>query len=417
MRNRSTTSAKGCRVFAASLGFFLLWTAGFSTLPGWAQKNEEATSSASLPLEEVLRLYREIDQSRKLEAPPPVAASITRLRATGRLRRDAVDLQARFDISVLEDGSWVKLPLVEMEPGTSLSQLPSLPSGATVAVEGQTVFFVTRKQGVYQLELGLMRLAQGDGRKRKATLAFGPAALATLDLELDENLFRLTSPGAMQEAKGFRLYPRGGRFEVSWEQLGAADRSAPEKRQRPPIDPVIPTAHGSLVSTLEGKAILRARYELRFEGRRQVTFNLPQGLELEKVFLNGARIPFEVAGSVVEIAVEPARAGDPGGTVELVAKTARKEYLLSGDLAFAFPSPSWTVNELFLDLHLPEVFTYSWSGGSLSPVTSAPQVTFAYQIPSPGKRLSFHQYLVTGSTPAVRLKYDIDLEGQYFEGL
>ena len=26
------------------------------------------------------------------------------------------------------------------------------------------------------------------------------------------------------------------------------------------------------------------------------------------------------------------------------------------------------MNELFLDLHLPQVFNYSWSGGSLSPV-------------------------------------------------
>ncbi len=55
-------------------------------------------------------------------------------------------------------------------------------------------------------------------------------------------------------------------------------------------------------------------------------------------------------------------------------------------------------NELFFDLHLPEVFNYTWTGGSPSPVERSPEMAFTYQIPRPGKKLSFHQFLISKSS-------------------
>ena len=94
---------------------------------------------------------------------------------------------------------------------------------------------------------------------------------------------------------------------------------------------------------------------------------------------------------------------------------ATGEFHLSGALAWKLPSASWPVHELFVDLHLPGVFAYRWRGGSLSPVAEAPAPPeFSYRIPLPGQKLSFHQYLLTGTSPDVQLDYAVALVGQYF---
>ena len=54
-----------------------------------------------------------------------------------------------------------------------------------------------------------------------------------------------------------------------------------------------------------------------------------------------------------------------------------------------------------IDVHLPQVFNYRWSGGSLSPAEASPQVQYAYDVPLPGKKLSFHQPLISSSAPNV----------------
>ena len=47
-------------------------------------------------------------------------------------------------------------------------------------------------------------------------------------------------------------------------------------------------------------------------------------------------------------------------------------------------------------------------------VESSPAAEFTQKIPTPGKELSFHQYLVTSSGPEIQLAYDVELSGNYF---
>ena len=72
------------------------------------------------------------------------------------------------------------------------------------------------------------------------------------------------------------------------------------------------------------------------------------------------------------------------------------------------------IHEIALDLHLPPVFDYAWVDGSLSPAESGGAVDWSYDLPEPGKRLSFRQLLVTRSAPRLTLDYDVDLAGAYF---
>jgi len=178
---------------------------------------------------------------------------------------------------------------------------------------------------------------------------------------------------------------------------------------------VISAAHASVVTTLEGKAIVRLRYELRFEGTRPIVFQVPEGYAAERVYLNGVaqQVKRNDAGVVVDAA--PGRAGDRTGVVELVLEADRGGFNLSGDLFFELPRASWPTNELYVWLDLPEVFNYTWTGGSLSRLEGeAPDVDFTYQIPTPGKRLEFHQFLISKSSPTLRVGYAIDLTGSYF---
>ena len=94
----------------------------------------------------------------------------------------------------------------------------------------------------------------------------------------------------------------------------------------------------------------------------------------------------------MSIAAEAIVAGEEGGTLELVFVSPDNESFLSGELALPLPMALWRINELFVSTHLPGVFDYAWTGGSLSP---APGVEFSYDIPTPGKRAGFHQFLTT----------------------
>ncbi|MEO1368450.1 MAG: hypothetical protein AAFX50_14850, partial [Acidobacteriota bacterium] len=104
------------------------------------------------------------------------------------------------------------------------------------------------------------------------------------------------------------------------------------------------------------------------------------------------------------------------GRVELSLRPAPAAYHLSGELLFTLPQASWPINHFYARLHLPSVFDYRWSGGSLAPADGAPVAEFTETLPSPGDELVFHQPLVHGSRPTVRVAYDIELEGQIFTG-
>ena len=195
-------------------------------------------------------------------------------------------------------------------------------------------------------------------------------------------------------------------------EAGAGEQ--PQAAARPIIEPVIPRVIGSVVSTLEGRRITRLKYELRFEGTKPLEFTLPQGQSLKRVYLNGSAVPFETEAGHLKLEVTPTRTGDAAGNLELVLSELTGSYHLSGRHRYRLPAASWTVNELQLELHLPQVFNYTWRGGSLAPSESRQLPRFTYAIPTPGKHLAYRQSLIMSSTPDVVVDYTVDLSGQYF---
>ncbi len=369
---------------------------------------------ASLPLEEILRLYKENEAGQvSEEAPPPFPATVNKIELSGRLLEEAIELEARFEVVVLGDGEWVSVPLLKRGGSTTLSTLPRV-GNAVLAIDGEHLSLITRHRGIYSFEVGFVEKARAEGRRRTVVIDYGAATLARLRLDLDQGLFRLENAIAAEQGDGMRVDPDDGRFTVAWQRIAELPGPKPQAVERPPIEAVVTTAHGSAVSTLEGKAILRLFYNLRFEGSRTLAFELPPDLVLERLYRNGVAVPFAVDGTRLELEVEPRRPGDQSATAELVLESDHGGYNLSGGLMFELPGVSWPVNELYFDVHLPAVFNYTWTGGSLAPVEESPDTSFAYAIPRPGKRLTFHQYLISKSSPSLRLDYAIDLEGKYF---
>jgi hypothetical protein len=78
----------------------------------------------------------------------------------------------------------------------------------------------------------------------------------------------------------------------------------------------------------------------------------------------------------------------------------------------ALPGLAWPTAVVDLEASLPAVFQYHRVGGSLEsgPATSEASAS----TDTPGKRLSFRQYLVGAAGPTLELKYSVDLEHRYF---
>jgi hypothetical protein len=113
--------------------------------------------------------------------------------------------------------------------------------------------------------------------------------------------------------------------------------------------------------------------------------------------------------------MEPARSGGSSAVLELLLHERPGSFHLAGEINLELPACSWPIHELFLTLHLPEVFTYSWQSGSMEPINHAPRTRFTLEMPTPGSELAFHQSLITGSSPEVTLAYTVNLEGQYHQ--
>jgi hypothetical protein len=88
------------------------------------------------------------------------------------------------------------------------------------------------------------------------------------------------------------------------------------------------------------------------------------------------------------------------------AGTARDARLHAAEAALG-------LNDLFVTLHLPWVFEYRWAGGSLAAVEEAPSVDYAWEIPTPGKKVALHQQLVS-SFASVQVAYTVDLAKSYY---
>lgn len=372
--------------------------------------------TATLPLSEVLRLYKESQAKETTQAAkPPLTASVGKLELSGRLLENAVDVSAHVELSVLEAEGWVTVRLLRKDAAIRITKLPTVQNGVLAVVDGM-LSFMTDKPGSYSFDFGFLSTAQGKGTRRTAEVVYPAAALAQLRLRFDENLFILGNSDRIEEGDGYTLYPQSNRFEVVWDRHPKAAAVTRQAAARPPIEPVVTTANASVVSTLEGRRIFRVLYALQFEGARTIDFALPPRQSLDKVFVNGASVPFHVKGGTLSLPVTPARTGDESARVELVLSEQQGGYALSGRLDYSFPAASWNVNDLFVTLSLPQVFNYQWEGGSLGTVDSGSEVEFTQRIPTPGKSIHLHQQLLS-SAATVRVAYTVDLTGQYYRGV
>lgn len=384
-------------------------------LPRSGPAAEPAAPSATLPLPEVLRLYRENEAKGEAKAPrTPLSASVGKIELAGRLLEGAVDVTAHVELSVLEAEGWVTVRLLKKDAAMRISRLPTVEHGVFAVIDGH-LCFLTRKAGIYSFDLGWLSAAQVSGTRRRAEISYPAAALAVLKLRFDEHLFALQNADRIEEGDGYTLYPQNNRFELQWERSATASSPKKAAARRPPIEPVITTAHASVVSTLEGRRMLRVLYTMQLEGTRPIEFALPQRQTLEKVFLNGASIPFSRKDSGLSLAVSPARAGDETARVELLLSEPQGGYALSGRLQYELPAASWNINDLYVALNLPAVFNYQWEGGSLAPSEAFADAEFTQRIPTPGKRIHLHQQLLAGPA-AVRINYTVDLSGRYYRG-
>lgn len=374
-----------------------------------ALAEDPVAAMATLPLSEVIQLFRDQEEAKKEPRPaPPLAASLTGLAFEGRLFDDGAALLAKVEISVLESDTWVSVPLFYKSPGMQLIDLPSVP-GVDFGIRDDYLHAITKKKGRHRFEIELFERAQSEGLNRNVELTLGDAVQASLIVSHDAGLFRLNRPSDRP------ITPVAGKLSLAWRRLAAATARA-EQAEGPAVEPVIALSHASSVSTLEGKRITRLRYELNFAGAPRIGFQIPAGQRLERVYLNGSAVPLpERSKDSIELDVAAARAGDEGGTLELVLTTQEESFHLSGNLAFEFPSPSWPTNEFYLDVHLPAVFDYAWRGGSLSPVEHSPETQFSHPLPLPGRSLHFHQYLISASKPDVSVDYTVNLDGHYFQ--
>lgn len=397
-----------------ALCFLCVALAGLAVDPCAARANPTAPS-ATLPLPEVLRLYRENEAKKEpREARTPMDASIGKLELSGRLLDSAVDVQAHVEMSVLAADGWVTVRLLKKDAATRISRLPTVEHGVFAVIDGY-LCFLANKAATYSFDFSFLTAAQVVGGKRKAEISYPAAALSVLKLRYDEHLFSLSGSDRMEEGDGYTLYPQGNRFELQWERSSADAGQKKQVVRRPPIEPVITAAHASVVSTLEGRRTLRVLYTMQLEGTRAIEFTIPARQNIEKVFLNGASIPFKIEKGKLGLAVSPARAGDESARVELVLSEAQGGYALSGRLEYDFPAASWNINDLFVSLNLPPVFNYQWEGGSLAPSETVPDAEYTQRIPTPGKRIHLHQQLLSGAA-SVRILYTVDLSGRYYNG-
>lgn len=412
------------------------WIAG----PTWAQPStyapgeastELGAAKASLPLAEILRLHKERDaavaEKKALEketkekqaeaSAPPVDGTLDSLVFRGRVLDQGLELQATVDLTIFETDRWVELPILQLGPDVMIGSLPEI-ADCSVAVIDDQLTVLSRKPGRRTLQVRFLIRADVQGERRKAVLRPAPATVLTFDLDVDDNHFRLIDADGMARQKGFRFFPRNGRFDVTWQLRQERPEVKAEVEPPPASEPIIAQAHLSTVSTLEGELHHRLLYDLKLDGRQELEIGLPAGTELRKIFVNRRSTAFEIdeEAGTVRLPVEAAQAGDRYGTLELLLSSPKQTYHLSGELTVHLPSVSWPIHNFFARLSLPSVFTYRWSGGSLSPTDNVPEVRMTYDMPTPGDQMLFHQPFVQGSQPVVRVAYDIELEGQYFTG-
>lgn len=378
-----------------------------------AETNEKG-STATLPLSEILRLYKENTQiAKELTIVLPVQAAISKIEIDGRLLDNAMEIDITFQVGVLTKGNWVTIPLFEKDDITHITQLPPSKDIFIVEKDGMLAF-IAKNEGIYDFKISMIKQATVDSTVKTVVLPFHSATKAEMVVHFDESLFQLSGGKTLSKPEGVLIFPEKNQFLVQWETKKGAIEPAKRVVTKPPVESLINVAHVSSVSTLEGELLTRIKYELQFEGAPSLTVDIPESYELKKVYLNGSAIPFEIKDPQFTLEALPFRAGGRSGTVELVLVRFQGIFNLSGSLVFSLPKVSWPIREMFMDVHLPAVFNYQYSGGSMATARHSKEVAFTYDLPTPGKTHSFHQVLITSSAPSVNLEYTIDLTGKYF---
>lgn len=369
-----------------------------------------AEGTANIPVSELLELH-----AGQPDTPaPPIAGVLDALQLSGRVLDDALVLKIDATVSVLASEGWTTVPLLRVSPDLSLDALPSL-SKAWLAIEGGSLILIARESGTHSFQLSATVQPSGGATRRDARLTIHPATTSSLVLQHDPELVRLIgATGAPSGDGARRIRPSHGTYAVSWEVLDTAPER-PVASPRTIREPSVRTATTSVVSTLEGTWLSRTRYVLSFEGRRTVDLSWPEDQALQRVYVNGQPTTDQAEGSELSLEISPAQSGGDEGTIELVLVGERSGYLLQGTLDLQLPSISWPVQGWDCTTHLPEVFNYSWRGGSMQQTREPPEAPpFAYEVPTPGKATHWRQELVFSSSPSLRLDYTVDLEGRYF---
>ncbi len=383
--------------------------------PLWAGTE---VSSVTLPLAELMKLQQEHRQARaalqKQRPAAPVAASIPRLQLTGRLRDGAAEFKASFEVAILAENEWVRIPLLHLDEHVHIMDLPIVKDVTFIQEDGSLVL-LTDKPGLLSFTLALLVQADRVKGGNQLTVAYHQATYAGMFMQADDRLFRVTDPQILRREEGYQVYPcPDKRLTFSWQPVSQLPQVVKQEALRPEIDATITTAVGAVVATREGRLIGRYLYQLHFEGSRPLSFILPEGYQLDKVYVNGRLQAAETVEGSLHLIVTPGKVGDRSGKVELVLIRPPAQYNLSGRLRFSAPAVSWPIQRFDLDLFLPEAFNYHWIGGSLSLSEKQAPMPFSHEIPTPGKRLSFHEYLVAEAAPSTVIDYTIDLTNQYF---
>lgn len=369
------------------------------------------SGSATIPLQELLPLYAQ--RPEQTPPAPPTDALVVKSQLKGRLTAEALLVDAHFEVEVLASERWTQVRLLRLDADTYLTALPTLENATVGALEEQLTL-VTREPGRYSFDVSLALRPAGSGSERQVQLRFGPqVSPVPLRLEADAMAFTLTEPAA-SGGEDSEVYPRQGVLRIGW-RTAVAPKVAARQVVRPPLEPSIPEAHASWVSTLEGKASVRVRYALRLDREQELELELPEGHRLERVLLDSVPLAASEKDGRLKVKVAPSRFGETEAALEVVLARDLGVFHLSGRLKLALPRVSWPVGTLRARAHFPAVFNYRREGGSMEQYEeTGAEGGLETQTPLPGKVLHFRQYLVAASAPTLELGYSVDISQSYF---
>jgi hypothetical protein len=119
--------SRSCYRSAASS--YWLWECPNHAAAEGSPPSAGSTPSATLPLAEVLRLYKENQaKAEPKDVRPPVIASVSKLELSGRLLENTVDVSAHVELSVLDAQGWVTVRLLRKDGSIRITKLPTIPA-------------------------------------------------------------------------------------------------------------------------------------------------------------------------------------------------------------------------------------------------------------------------------------------------